>query len=423
MSEPRKLSAPRGTHDVLPDDQPYWSYVLDAATRVAQRYGYQRIDTPVFEDAGVWLRTTGDSTDIVRKEMYVFQDRGGDELALRAEGTASVCRAYIEHGMANLPQPVKLFYTSPIFRYDRPQAGRYRQHTQFGVEAIGDDDPLLDVEVIDLLRAFYDEVGISDYTLQINTIGDPICRPAYLDALRAYYADKLDQVDEDCRERYEVNPMRLLDCKNDRCQPIIAGAPVMTDHLCDACRDHFAQVRRYLAELRVDFQLSPRLVRGLDYYTRTVFEYQPRVEGAQSTLGGGGRYDGLIELLGGKHTPGVGFGCGIERTIINIKRQEVPVPDSPKPLLYVAHLGDGAIATALSLARAARNAGISAVIATGDRSLKAQMRHANTSGARYVAIVGERELNEGTVNLRDLSNGSQEAVLRDDVLSRLAEVS
>ncbi|HET9201288.1 MAG TPA: histidine--tRNA ligase, partial [Dehalococcoidia bacterium] len=301
------------------------------------------------------------------------------------------------------------------------QAGRFRQHTQFGVEAIGDDDPLLDAEVIYLLRAFYDEVGLADYTLEINSIGDPECRPAYLETLKAYYADKLDLVDEDCRERFDKNPLRLLDCKSERCQPVIAHAPVIADHLCRPCRDHFERVQRYLERLQIQFSLNPRLVRGLDYYARTVFEFQPRIEGAQSTIGAGGRYDGLIELLGGKHTPGVGFGCGLERTIINAKRQEVSIPELSKPLLYVAHLGDGTVDAALAVLRMAREAGIPALIGTGERSLKAQMRHADATGVRFVAIIGERELADGTVNLRDLANAAQEAVPRDELLSRLAE--
>jgi histidyl-tRNA synthetase len=422
MPDPSRLNAPRGTHDVLPDEQPYWEVVQGAAARVAGRYGYQRIDTPLFEDAAVWLRTTGDSTDIVRKEMYVFKDRGGDELALRAEGTASVCRAYLEHGMASLPQPVRLFYTCPVFRYDRPQAGRFRQHTQFGVEAIGDNDPILDAEVIDLLRTFYDEVGLTDYSLELNTIGDPVCRPAYLERLRSYYEDKLDLVDADCRERLKTNPLRLLDCKSERCQPVIAAAPVITDSLCEPCAEHFGSVRRYLEALEIPFKLNPRLVRGLDYYTRTVFEFQPRIEGAQSTIGGGGRYDGLIELLGGKHTPGVGFGCGLERTIINMKRQEVPIPDPPRPLLYLAHLGDGTLDVALSILKSARAAGIPALISTGDRSLKSQMRHADASGVRFVAIVGEREVRDGVVNLRDLSTGEQRAISGDELLTQLSVI-
>ena len=416
MSQPR---AARGTRDVLPDDQSYWSAALAAIERVAQLFGYRRIDTPVFEEASVYLRTTGEATDIVRKEMYVFEDRGGQQLALRPEGTAGVCRAYLEHGMSSWPQPVRLYYTTPTFRYDRPQAGRYRQHTQFGVEAIGDDDPLLDAEVIDLLKTFLAEVGVTDYRVELNSIGDPACRPAYLEKLRGYYAPRLDDVCKDCRERYERNPMRLLDCKEERCQPIIAGAPVIAEHLCGPCREHFEKLQRHLQVLDIGFSLNPRLVRGLDYYTRTVFEFQPSVEGAQSTIGGGGRYDGLIELLGGKHTPGVGFGCGIERTIINMKRAEAPVPDPPRPTVYVAHAGEGTEEYALELLKKARAAGLSAVIASGDRSLKAQMRQADASGARYAAIIGAREAANRMVTLRDLGTGLQEEVRVDDLLQRL----
>ncbi|MPZ22069.1 MAG: histidine--tRNA ligase [Dehalococcoidia bacterium] len=412
-------TAPRGTSDRLPEEQPSWEHVISTAEEVCRLYGYQRIDTPVFEDAGVYLRTTGDSTDVVRKEMYIFEDRGGEKLALRPEGTAGVCRAYLEHGMSNLVQPVRLFYIAPVFRYDRPQAGRYRQHHQFGVEALGDADPALDAEVIDLLHTFYRRLGLDDFRLQLNSIGDVMCRPAYLERLRAYYADKLDLLDRDCRERLENNPLRLLDCKNAGCQPIIDAAPVLVDHLCEPCRDHFATVRRCLERLGVSHDLNPRLVRGLDYYTRTVFEFQPLVEGSQSALGGGGRYDGLIELLGGKPTPGVGFGTGIERIILNLKRTEVAVPGGASPELFVAHMGDGTIEAALDILMRARGEGISALMATGGRSLKAQMRQADSSGARYVALIGERELESGEVTLRDLTTRSQESLPVADAISRL----
>ncbi len=413
--KPQKFAAPRGIADVLPDEWPYWQYVRDTAERVCGLFGYHRIETPTFEHAGVYLRTVGAGTDIVEKEMYLFEDRGGGRLALRPEGTAGVIRAYIEHGMASLSQPVRLAYVSPNFRYDRPQAGRYRQHTQFGVEAIGDGDPLVDAEVIDLLWTFLGELGLRDFILKLNTIGDQACRPAYIAKLREYYRPHLDAVCADCRMRFEKNPLRLLDCKEERCRPLIAGAPRQHDFLCDACRDHFARLRGYLATLGVEYTIDEQLVRGLDYYTRTVFECHPRVEGSQSSMGSGGRYDGLCELLGGPPTPGIGFGAGIERLILNIKRQEVSVPGATAPDLYIAHLTPEAATAALRIARAVRAAGRQAMVGSAGKSLKAQMRHANARGARYVAIIGAEEMAVGEATLRNLADHSERRVRIDDL--------
>lgn len=410
-----QYQAPRGTQDILPEEQPWWDYVRATAERLCSEFRYNAIETPIFEDAALFLRTVGAATDIVSKEMYVFEDRGQQQLALRPEGTAPICRAYLEHGMSNLPQPVRLWYWMPNFRYDRPQAGRYREHHQFGIEAIGDDDPAIDAEIIELLLRLYGELGLSGLTLHLNSIGDPVCRPAYLDALRAYYADKLDRVCNDCRARYEKNPLRLLDCKEERCQPIIAGAPAFTDHLCKACAEHFGRLKAYLDAVGIAYHLNPRLVRGLDYYTRTVFEVEPKEAGGQSSLGGGGRYDGLVEQLGGKHTPGIGFGTGIERIVINLKRQGIALPD-PKGLdVYVACAADGARTVAYRLASDLRRAGKGAVVGSAERSLKAQLRHADHLAARYVAIIGERELADGTVTLKDLSDGTQSSVALADV--------
>lgn len=408
--KPTKYASPRGTTDLLPDAWPYWRYVRDTAERVCELFDYQRVDTPIFEHAGVYLRTAGSGTDVVEKEMYVFRDRGDDELALRPEGTAGVIRAYIEHGMANLQQPVRLFYIAPNFRYDRPQAGRYRQHTQFGVEAIGDSSPLVDAEVIELLTTFLSELGLHNYTLKLNSIGDGVCRPGFVSALRDYYRPHLDELCPDCRMRFEKNPMRLLDCKDVRCQPFIAGAPRLQDHLCDACGEHFASLRGYLAALDIEYEIDERLVRGLDYYTRTVWECHPHVEGAQSSMINGGRYDGLAELLGGPRTPGIGFGGGIERLIINIKRDGVPVPPSTTPALYIAHLGPEAERLALRLARIVRADGATVVIGPAGRSLKAQMRQANARAARWAAIIGADEAATGEVTLRDLRSHEERRV-------------
>jgi histidyl-tRNA synthetase len=419
----REYKAPRGTQDILPEGQPYWDFVRETAARFATLFGYGRIDTPIFEEASLFTRGVGEITDIVQKEMYIFEDRGGGELALRPEGTAPVCRAYLEHGMHNQPQPVRLWYMGPIFRYDRPQAGRYRQHHQFDIEAIGEADAAVDAEVIEVLWRLYEELGLTNLTLQLNSIGDQNCRPQYLEILRDYYRDTLDQVCEDCRARFDRNPLRLLDCKQERCQPIIAEAPPITDHLCEDCAAHFGDLKALLEAAGVPYIQNPSLVRGLDYYTRTVFEVVPPEEGAQSTIGGGGRYDGLIELLGGRPTPGVGFATGIERIILNLKRQGIQEPDQRRLDVYVAVPSSGARIPAFRLASDLRRAGLVALIGTGDRSLKAQMRHADAVGARYVAIIGERELADESVTIKHLANGSQDTVPIAELARRVQQSS
>jgi histidyl-tRNA synthetase len=426
--KPEKFAAPRGTADVLPDDWPWWRLVRDTAEQVCDLFGYRRIETPMFEHAGVYLRTAGAGTDVVEKEVYLFDDRGGDRLALRPEGTAGVVRAYIEHGMSSLPQPVRLFYIAPNFRYDRPQAGRYRQHTQFGIEAIGDGHPLVDAEVIDLLTTFYRTLGLRDFTLKLNSIGDANCRPKFIEALRDYYRPKLDRVCDDDRQRFEKNPMRLLDCKDPKCFEIIGGAPRLPDYLCDACAEHFASVKTYLDALGIAYELDDRLVRGLDYYTRTTFEVQPAVEGSQSSLSGGGRYDGLAELLGGPPTPGIGFGGGVERLIINLKRQQeaalveegLVLSDEPQVTLFVAHLTPEAEPLAMQIAQQVRVQGLVALVGGGGRSLKAQMRHADVKGAAYVAIIGEEELRDGKVTVRNMATHEEKRVETELVASAVA---
>jgi histidyl-tRNA synthetase len=418
---PAKFRAPRGADDVLPEDQPYWRWLQATATRVAESFGYGQIETPVFEHAGVFLRPAAEGTDIVDKEVYRFEDRGGDDLVLRPEGTAAVCRAYLEHGMSSRPQPVRLFYFASIFRYDRPQAGRYRVHHQFGVEAIGDTGPAVDAEVIDLLRSFYDALGLTGWTLRLNSIGDAVCRPAYIEKLRAYYADKLDRLCGDCVRRYELNPLRLLDCKNEPCQPFKAAAPKIADNLCDPCAEHFLTVRALLEGLGIAYTISPTLVRGLDYYTRTAFEFEPAEEGAQSVLGGGGRFDGLIEQLGGPPTPGIGFGAGLERIILNLKRQGLQPPPPSEIDAFVAVADAAGQVVAATLAHDLRAAGFRVVVGAGGRSLKAQMRHANNLGARYALILGIEEIVEGTVTIRDLVTSEQELVNLDEAASKLTQ--
>jgi histidyl-tRNA synthetase len=402
--------SPRGTIDILPEEQAYWRYIEQKAAEISQRYGYRRIDTPVFEDTSLFIRGVGEATDIVQKEMYTFEDRGGNKLTLRPEGTAPVCRAYLEYGMQNLSQPVKLFYITSLYRYERPQAGRYREFRQFGCEALGEIDPALDAEVIDMAWQFFLSLGMNRLHLKINSIGCKNCRPAYLDKLKEYYTQCQPQLCQDCRNRMIRNPLRLLDCKNTSCQQIAGSAPKSYEHLCPECTAHFEQLRKYLGLVGLPYQVDSCLVRGLDYYTRTVFEIQPEAEGSQSTIGAGGRYDDLIEELGGKPTPGIGFAAGIERIIANLKGQNTPVLPLPGPVVYIASLGESAREAAFKLAGDLRRRGISLIQAQGNKSLKAQLRQANTLGVRQTVIIGEEEIKAGTVQLRDMSTSLQQTV-------------
>jgi histidyl-tRNA synthetase len=410
--------AARGTTDILPEEQPYWRYVEKAITEITGLYGYKRIDTPIFEDTGLFRRA-GEFTDIVQKEMYTFEDRGGNSLTLKPEGTPAVCRAYVQHGMQNLPQPVKLYYISPIFRYDRPQAGRYRQHYQFGCECIGEDDPAIDAEVIDMAWRFYKTLGLKDINIQLNSIGCKKCRPAYLSLLKSYYNKYIDNLCTDCKNRLENNPLRLLDCKQASCQHIAENAPHNTDALCPECTAHLTQLKKYLEALSIPFSINHRLVRGLDYYTRTVFEVQPEEEGGQTTIGGGGRYDGLIEEVGGKPTPGMGFATGIERIILNLKKLDIKIHEPSMLQAFIAYMGDAARDAAIKLAAELRQAGISVIMSTGSKSLKAQLRQANTLGARYAVIIGEEEVKAGTVTLRNMADAQQESVGRGELAGKL----
>jgi histidyl-tRNA synthetase len=411
--------APRGTADILPQEQPYWELVKKTASQLCQLYGYQRLDTPVFESAELFQHSVGEETDIVEKEMYIFEDRSEQQLALRPEGTASICRAYLEHGMFNLPQPVRLYYLAPVFRYERPQTGRYRQHYQFGVEALGEADPALDAEVIGMSWHFYQLLGLRGLSLKLNSLGCRHCRPKYLDGLSEYYAHHAQDLCPNCQSRVRRNILRLLDCKQASCQQIAQEAPKIWHYLCPECQQHFDKLKGYLQDLGLSYQLEARLVRGLDYYTKTVFEVQPEIEGGQSTLGGGGRYDDLIEQLGGRPTPAVGFATGLERVILNLQKQGVGSPSSASPKVYLAYLGETAKVEAMKLAAQLRQAGIGIVVASGDKSLKAQLKQANSWGMSQVIIIGEEELKMGQLILRDMKRGEQEAIAFSELLPRL----
>jgi histidyl-tRNA synthetase len=379
-----KFEAPRGTHDILPSEQPLWQRVTGEAERLCALYGYRKIVTPGFEDTELFIRTSGGGSDVVQKEMYTFEDRGGRSLTLRPEATAPICRAYLQHGMHRDPQPVKLYTLGPMWRYDRPQRGRYREHWQLSVEAIGSDDPAVDAELIQ----FYDELlrrlGIGDYVLELNSIGDENCRPAYLERLQAWLDEHDAELDDEARAKRQTTPLRVFDVKSERVQAALAEAPKIGEALCDACREHFDQVRGFLDALGVRYELRPTLVRGLDYYTRTTFEFKDEAIGAQDSICGGGRYDGLIEAIGGPPTPGIGFGAGVERLLLSLGDTEVE-PQGIDVFFVAAEGADRrAIATALA---ELRRRDISADMDYAGRSVKGQHTQASRLGARRVEIV------------------------------------
>ena len=411
---------PRGTADILPDDQPYWSHVHAVAGKVASQFGYRRIDTPLIEDTGLFQRGVGDETDIVQKEMYTFEDHGGDSITLRPEGTASVCRAYIENGLHNGPQPVRLFYMSPMFRYERPQAGRFRQHHQFGVEAIGDQSPEVDAEVIELGWKYIAELGIKNVTLRLNSLGDPEGRDDYLNDLDNYFRNVIDELPKLDRDRLDRAPLRVLDSKAPETQALADSAPKSVDYIGGKAKEHWDALLALLENMKsvyreFSFDVDHKLVRGLDYYNRTVFEYEPADAGGQGTLIAGGRYDPLIGILGGQQTPGIGFGSGIERMILELKKQEVAVKAPKGPDIVVVALG-GAVASASALATGLRAADVSTVLAPR-RSMKAQMRYANNLGAANVVILGDREVERDVATVKDLAEGGGQAEVALDAES------
>ncbi|MBI4458124.1 histidine--tRNA ligase [Candidatus Uhrbacteria bacterium] len=401
----------RGMKDILPSEQKYWLHVRDAAEPLAAAYGYDRIDTPILEETGLFVRSVGKQTDIVEKEMFSFIDAGGENVSLRPEATASIVRSYINHGMFNQPQPVKLFYWGPMFRHERPQSGRFREFHQFGFEVLGDKHPVLDAEIILIAHLFFKELGIKT-AVQINSLGCPTCRPTYLAELTNYYRAKRSQLCENCKRRLLKNPLRVLDCKEAGCAALKDGAPQIVDSLCEECKNHFMRVLEYLDEIQVPYVLNPHLVRGLDYYTKTVFEIWPadETESSQSALGGGGRYDGLVEVLGGRPTPACGFAIGIERAILQLKSANIEPSVRNKPDIFMAQLGDVARRKVVPLFEELRKAGINVASSFSKDSLKSQLEIANRLGSRYTLIIGQKEVLDGTVLIRDMEAGMQEIV-------------
>ncbi len=402
-----KYSAPRGTQDVLPNESPKWLWAEQNFRDICKLYGYKEIRTPTFEETELFLRSIGESTDIVTKEMYTFDDRGGRSITLRPEGTAPAVRAYVEHSLGSISPVNKVYYITSIFRYERPQAGRLREHHQFGIEAFGSSDPALDAEIISLGYAILDKCGIFDRSLKINSIGCPNCRPAYRNALRSSLESVIPILCENCKRRFETNPLRILDCKEEKCQELTANAPASIDYLDDDCKKHFAEVRNCLDAIGIKYIIDRRLVRGLDYYTKTAFEFHAAGLGAQSQVIGGGRYDNLVEEIGGNPTPAIGFGMGIERLLLAAESQKVKIPDDSAISVFLVTLGQDIKPRAVKLLFDLRSNEISAEMDYSAKSMKAQMKLADRLGAKLVVILGENELNRGVAAVRDMSSGEQ----------------
>jgi histidyl-tRNA synthetase len=416
------FKAPRGTRDILPPERATWTRLERTAADLGSRYGYREIETPLFEQSEVFERGVGEVTDIVEKELFRIAPRTdeAEAWALRPEPTAGIVRAYVQHGMQTWPQPVKLTLVGPMFRYDRPQAGRYRQFWQFDVEAIGDPGPAVDAELVELGLRFYREVGLQGVEVLLNSIGDTACRPAYVEDLTAYFRARADRLPPLERERLERNPLRLLDSREPVMQELNALAPKITDRLCEACAAHFAEVRAHLDVLGVPYRLEPTLVRGLDYYTRTAFEFYRRgAEGQQQALGGGGRYDGLVELLGGKPTPGIGFGIGLDRVVLALEQSGVPATPEPHPTAVVVGADPDATVDRLRVATELRDAGIAARAELARRKLGKQLEAAAKEHAHFAVILGD-ELADGQVQVKDLEAGTQRLVTLADLPRELA---
>ncbi len=413
------IQAPKGTRDILPLEVYKWQYIEKIITKVCKNFGYREIRIPVFEYTELFERGVGDSTDIVRKQMYTFNDKGGRSITLRPEGTAGVVRSYIENGMASMPQPVKLYYDISAYRYENIQKGRYREFNQFGVEAFGSKGPSVDVEIISMLVLIFKKLNIGNVTLKINSIGCPACRSKYVDKLKKYLKPHLEELCNDCRIRYEKNPVRILDCKNKKCQEIISHAPVFIDNLCNECRTHFEGVKTGLKNLNIEYKVDSAIVRGLDYYTKTVFEFVSENVGTQGTICGGGRYDELVGNCGGKPTPGMGFALGMERLLLEMDSRGIVISRPEGIDIFIASVGDKAYEYAENLVFQLRCNGINAEKDLMYRSLKAQMKHADKLGATFVVVLGDEEIEKNRAVLKNLRNGEEKNVSLDSIQDRL----
>jgi len=398
---------PRGTNDILPNEIHIWHFLEETIRRICAEYGYKEIRTPIFEHTELFIRGVGDTTDIVEKEMYSFLDQSNRQLTLRPEGTAPTVRAFLENNLQNQLLPGKVYYFGPMFRYGRPQAGRYRQFHQFGVEAFGSNDPALDAEIIILAMDFYHRLGLKNLTLLLNSVGCPECRKKHRQLLQAYLQPVLNELCDTCQGRYKKNPLRIFDCKNISCQRLVLNGPTIADNLCESCSEHFKQVQIFLREANITFQLDPYLVRGLDYYTHTAFEILVEGIGAQNAIGGGGRYNGLVEELGGKPLPGIGFGLGLERILLALQEQEVDLQVKEKPHLFIATMNLEGKLKGFKLQAELRKAGFKVEMDYLDRSIKAQLKYAGKQGYQFVAILGEREIASESAALKVMDTGEQ----------------
>ncbi|MFY9519971.1 MAG: histidine--tRNA ligase [Caldicoprobacterales bacterium] len=411
--------APKGTKDILPSESYSWQYVEEKIRQIARLYGYREIRTPIFEHTDLFVRSVGDTTDIVQKEMFTFEDKGKRSITLKPEGTAGVVRAYIEHSLYAEPQPIKVYYITPCFRHERPQAGRQRQFNQFGVEVFGGKEASLDAEIISLAVKLFDSLAIKGLKVNLNSIGCPDCRGPYHEKIKEYLGDNINSLCKSCSDRYEKNPLRILDCKEEGCKALIAGIPLILDNLCDECKDHFDQVKAFLDAKGIDYQINPLIVRGLDYYTKTVFEIISDSLGAQSTVCGGGRYDGLVEECGGPKTPGIGFAIGLERLMMILEAQKaIDIVEEPMDI-YIATIGDVARLKASDLISVLRKKGISADMDHVGRSIKAQFKYAGKQGYKFVCTIGENELTTGDLRIKNMKEGKEDSIRIESLLDYL----
>lgn len=413
----------KGTKDVLPNESYKNQYIEATCLGVAENFGYKEMRTPVFEHTELFQRGVGDTTDVVQKEMYTFDDKGGRSITLRPEGTAGAARAFLENGLSNEALPQKICYLTSCYRYEKPQAGRLREFHQFGIECFGATSPLADAEMISLAKQIFDELGVKDLHLELNSIGCPKCRAEYHKALKEYFSQYKDKLCDTCNDRLERNPMRILDCKSPVCSEIAKGAPVVLDYLCDECREHFQKVKAYLDAANIEYIVNPQIVRGLDYYTKTVFEFVSDAIGSQGTVCGGGRYDGLLEELGGQHTPSLGFGMGLERLQLVMEAQGCNFPEPSRPDLFIVAMGEKATLKAVEIAKDMRDEGFSVVYDLNGRSLRAQMKYADKLGAKFNVVIGDNEVENKVVSLKDMATGESSEINLDTFVNGFYSVS
>lgn len=407
----------KGTKDVLPSEVYKNQYIEATCLTVAENFGYKEMRTPVFEHTELFQRGVGDTTDVVQKEMYTFDDKGGRSITLRPEGTSGAARSFLENGLSNEALPQKICYLTSCYRYEKPQAGRLREFHQFGIECFGATSPLADAEMIALAKQIFDELGVKDLHLELNSIGCPTCRAEYHKALKEYFASRVDELCDTCRDRLNRNPMRILDCKSPVCSEIAKDAPVVLDYLCDECKEHFEKTKSYLDAMNIEYIVNPQIVRGLDYYTKTVFEFVADSIGAQGTVCGGGRYDGLIEELGGQHTPSLGFGMGLERLQLVMEAQGCEFPEPSRPDLFIVAMGDKATLKAVEIAKDMRDEGYSVVYDLNGRSLRAQMKYADKINAKYNVVIGDNEVDTKSAVLKDMATGEQSDISLETFVS------